>query len=122
MALGKNTNMSSLYGALYPSSKGVDGITAQNGNFFSTLPGADGGKPWWVVDLGATYSITGFTIWNRFECCQSEYKGGQEGQGVCKGGGTWAAREFDCFIFTSLSRTRMSSLRVDCIRGCRRGP
>lgn len=26
-------------------------------------------QPWWMVDLGATYSLDGVALWNRTDCC-----------------------------------------------------
>ena len=76
------------------ASRAVDGKTDgiyKNGSVTHT----DGkSNPWWEVDLGAKYDITGIEIWNRTDCCSSRLnnfyitvsnKSGGSGQRFFKG-------------------------------------
>ena len=73
LALGKNTNQSSTYG------NGVASF-AIDGNLTGTSPWANAdlqhtareNQAWWEVDLGESYEIQSFKIYNRSDCCQNE--------------------------------------------------
>lgn len=51
------------------ASRAVDGNT--NGRYFSgsTTHTVESANPWWEVDLGGYYEISGVEIWNRTDCC-----------------------------------------------------
>ena len=65
LAQGKPATMSSVNGGA--AAIGNDGHTYGDAQFFHT--GLDD-KPWWMVDLGASYPVSGFEIHNRADCCQ----------------------------------------------------
>lgn len=65
LAQGKPASMSSTNGG--GAAVGNDGHTYGDNQFFHT--GLDD-KPWWMVDLGASYPVSGFEIHNRPDCCQ----------------------------------------------------
>ncbi len=65
VALGKSAFQSSDYDANHTASKAVDGNV--DGSFFDNSMSTTNNDPfaYWYVDLGADYSISSITLWNR---------------------------------------------------------
>ncbi|MFS4416282.1 discoidin domain-containing protein, partial [Maribacter sp. 2307ULW6-5] len=60
-----------------PSSRAVDGNTdgnfnAPNGSVTHTNRDF---RPWWLVDLGATYNVSDINVYNRTDCCSGRLLG-----------------------------------------------
>ena len=72
VALYKNTSESSTHS--YSADKAVDGIKTTGLTQGSCTHTDIEDRPWWEVDLGKTYDITGVEITNRGDCCGNSLK------------------------------------------------
>ena len=74
-ATGKRATQSST-GWGGDAGRAIDGNTNQNYSANSTSHTADGDNmPWWEVDLGRVYAISGVEIFNRTDCCTDRLRG-----------------------------------------------
>lgn len=65
---GKTATQSSTWGGV-PASRAIDGNKAANWNQGSCTHTNQQSKPWWQVNLGATFDITTVEVTNRQDCC-----------------------------------------------------
>ena len=75
IAQGKIATQSSTYGASV-ASNAVDGNTDGNGEANVTHTQGDD-QMWWKVDLGARYSVSQITLFNRTDCCGARLIGAE---------------------------------------------
>ena len=72
VALYKNASQSSTLG--YSAHYAVDGNKNTVLGLYSCTHTITEQSPWWEVDLGKTYDITGVEITNRGDCCGNRLK------------------------------------------------
>ena len=72
VALYKNASQSSTFG--YAAHNAVDGNENTDLTQHSCAHTQLDKSPWWEVDLGKTYNITGVEITNRGDCCGNRLK------------------------------------------------
>src|SRR5204863_3245260 len=75
MALHKPAVQSSTYATTSGAGLAVDGNHDGDYAHGSVAMTAKNVRPWWQVDLQASYAISTITVWNRTDCCANSLSG-----------------------------------------------